>query len=242
MSNMFWRASYTPISLPQTAKAPSERALENWIWDHPEQFGTIHDMTDCYGEPDTIIPFGKVIGRQITVPSGIIDLLIIDEHNKSVVVVELKKGKLDTKPFAQVLRYMYDLREMFLRMYEDCGFPSDSDDQEYRYRLGTMHDMCNGSMPEILGVIIGHDITDSNLLIACETAFIDAYVYRKFDSGYRFYSAMDVLRTNHPAHEIMSAHAAYKEHVPDVLKNAFLQVMHMRSSEEKQYIVSREIS
>lgn len=68
--------------------APSERHLEDWIVAHN--------------------PFNlKLIDRQLAVPSGVIDLLYANEHG-ALVIMELKKGRIDDHAVGQMARYAAD--------------------------------------------------------------------------------------------------------------------------------------
>ncbi len=74
-----------------------------------------------YSRPDLISPlwFGghgisRWLARQYNVPSGRIDLLgVVDFHDyKSLVVVELKRGEIDSRAIGQVCRYAADVRHI----------------------------------------------------------------------------------------------------------------------------------
>lgn len=236
MTQMWWREDHQ-LEIPQTPAVRIERELENWIVNNPDSFGTIHDLSECYGSKDTMIPFGRIVGRQIVVPSGIIDLLLIDEEHGSLIAVELKRGRLDTKPFAQVMRYMHDLREMFFWVWDDICSTSNPDWPHYRYSVPTMLEISLGTQPEITGMIVGHSLTDSNLLTACEMANVDAYIYRKVDDSFLFFAAS--AGQNDQAHEVdlATVNASYNQDAPIAIRRAITQIMEIRSSREKMNIV-----
>ena len=49
------------------------------------------------------------IGSQVVVEHGIIDILAYDPHDKTLVVIELKKGIVDENAVGQIMRYMSDI-------------------------------------------------------------------------------------------------------------------------------------
>ena len=74
-----------------------------------------------YSRPDLLPPLwfsgggvSRWLARQYSVPSGRIDLLGIAEFSdhKSLVVVELKSGMIDSRAVAQVCRYANDLQHI----------------------------------------------------------------------------------------------------------------------------------
>lgn len=72
-----------------------EKELENYICAHPE----------C-------LPGGvfEIFGRQVKTPHGVIDILGRDGDN--IEIVELKAGALQEKDIGQVLRYVYDIKNI----------------------------------------------------------------------------------------------------------------------------------
>lgn len=81
----------------------SEKDIENWLWDNPNELtiGTFHNVTGW-------------IGRQIKVPSGIIDLLgyYINDEIAWPVVVEIKNTQFTQSSILQVCRYAYDIENV----------------------------------------------------------------------------------------------------------------------------------
>ena len=71
----------------------SEKQLEDFVCEHPEY---------------TFWEGVEIIGRQVRVEHGIIDVLAWDYR---VLVVELKARKLKEEDIGQVLRYTYDVKE-----------------------------------------------------------------------------------------------------------------------------------
>lgn len=85
----------------------SEKDIEDWLWKNPEQirFGY---------HSDYIVK--EWVGRQVRVPSGVIDLLGIydNEGLSSFVVVEVKNVSFSQSAILQVCRYGQDIRSMLL--------------------------------------------------------------------------------------------------------------------------------
>jgi RecB family endonuclease NucS len=52
-----------------------------------------------------------LIGRQINIGLGIIDILLIDEDSQSLVVVEIKKDEIDDHALSQVMRYIVGVED-----------------------------------------------------------------------------------------------------------------------------------
>lgn len=79
-----------------------EKDIEQWMFDNPDK---------CKLGP---VQIGKWIGRQITLPSGRLDLLGTwkDYEDERVVVVELKNTELDESALAQVVRYAHDVKNI----------------------------------------------------------------------------------------------------------------------------------
>lgn len=162
---------------PRGTQAPSEKHLEDWLWEHPESLGLMGVYDDT--EPDAIYDF---LWRQFPVASGIVDLLGT-QWGIGLAIVELKRGPIDTKAFAQLMRYMRDFQQMLFRAlseYSQQGLP-------YRYRLAR-HPLANVSWSEQMlnGVLIGNSCPDENLLIACNACGVSVYQYQFSQHGYSF--------------------------------------------------------
>lgn len=69
----------------------SEKDIENWLWENPQSVGV-----------------EKWVARQFRVPSGIIDLLGVDDYQNPV-VVEVKNVELTAAAILQVCRYANDV-------------------------------------------------------------------------------------------------------------------------------------
>ena len=81
----------------------AEKDIEDWLYENPEKlrfgWGISHNVKEW-------------IGRQIIVPSGIIDLLgIFTSHNRTgFVVVEIKNTEFTQSSILQVCRYASDIQ------------------------------------------------------------------------------------------------------------------------------------
>ena len=82
----------------------SEEDIENWIYENP------NDISSEYQ-----IPVRKWVARQFKVPSGIIDLLGVDEQG-SYLVLEIKNTKIASGALTQVSRYAEDITEIIQRI------------------------------------------------------------------------------------------------------------------------------
>src|SRR5690349_1304072 len=81
----------------------SEKDVEGWLYAHPEtvRLGTSWQVKQW-------------IGRQYKLPSGIADLIGVNEDG-TVVVVEIKNVPADARAIAQVCRYAEDVRAILDR-------------------------------------------------------------------------------------------------------------------------------
>lgn len=80
----------------------SEKDIEDYLFDNPES-------VSFYFIKEYPFRVARWIGRQVSVPSGIIDLFGITEQGAPV-VVEVKLGAIDGKAIAQCARYAEDLK------------------------------------------------------------------------------------------------------------------------------------
>ncbi len=75
-------------------KSTSERELEDYICEHPKE---------AFGDG------AEIVGRQISVKHGRLDLLVWDDEFGSICVAELKITQITPKDVAQTLRYFFDV-------------------------------------------------------------------------------------------------------------------------------------
>jgi hypothetical protein len=82
----------------------AEKDIEDWLYENPQSLGV-----------------RKWIGRQFHVPSGIIDLLGVNEYNYPV-VVEVKNVEIDADAILQVCRYAKDIQGIVSEKTNDGPF------------------------------------------------------------------------------------------------------------------------
>lgn len=83
----------------------SEKQLEDWICEHPE----------------TVMPDLQIIGRQVPLEHGILDIL--GTNGMAIYAIELKAGPIKGAHIGQVLRYVHDIN----RIITDFQFALDGD-------------------------------------------------------------------------------------------------------------------
>jgi len=88
-----------------------EKDLEDFIFKCPNILS---------GHEEGLFKVKKWIGRQYRVPSGIIDLLAINEYGH-VLIIELKNVPFDASHLTQLSRYASDIDEAY--SYEDTPTP-----------------------------------------------------------------------------------------------------------------------
>lgn len=166
-------------------KAPSEKHLEDWI---VANYGLVSYEDDFGDGPLDIGLIGPVIARQVRLPAGRADLVTYgsDDRAPNVAVVELKQGVIKSDTVAQCLRYMRDLHEIFYWL-EPGSVPAS-------YEKHGLADQISGYEPEVSGIVIGHSLSDSNLLIACEAAHIRVVLYDFDGEQYSFEQASESVQ------------------------------------------------
>lgn len=161
---------------PQGTQAPSEKHLEDWLWAHPESLGFMGTALED-PEDDAIYDFRW---RQLTVASGIVDL-VAAEWGLWLAVAEIKRGPIDTKAFAQLMRYMRDFKQMLSQATTDY-YTTNRPYKEYMPRDPMVHGDWTESF--LHGLLIGHSCDDPNLLIACDACGVNVYTYQYLDDTY----------------------------------------------------------
>jgi hypothetical protein len=149
--------------------APSERHLEDYLWAHPEAFGIIEVPDYANGDCLEI----ELLYRQFPLPSGIVDLIGL-AAGYQVAIIEIKKGPIDAKALAQLMRYMDDVKAAWEQLFlEYCQ------DQRENYKLLFRRDIVNGSVESqrTRGFIVGSELPDKNLFISAAACGIDFVVY-----------------------------------------------------------------
>lgn len=150
----------------------SERQLEDWICEHPDSLGGPHI---------------NLIGRQIPLVHGILDILAFDCR---VLVVELKARDLKEEDLTQVLRYAHDvdrftetiMERIVCHLSDDAG-PLEQEifkDNFDRY-MGLTQWGYNG--PQVVPMLIGTGI-NKNTLIACNGVGIEVGIWKYDDNSF----------------------------------------------------------
>lgn len=204
---------------PRSTLAPSEKHLEDWICTTPHfiKYGAIE----------------RVVARQVVFPSGRCDVIAIVPipHQRTIApcmtslsVIEIKKGAIDSHTLAQCLRYMRDLKEIYMHV----RYPAFTEDQNIYdgYTDGCIFTEANGIPSEISGMIIGHSCSDPNILIACEAAGIQVYFY-KFENDFYEFEA-------HYPENIVQRHTWYSEMAYAPLGQAMHDVIQRRFAVQKE--------
>lgn len=139
----------------------SEKDIEDWLWENPGAV-TVRD----YAGPVRIF---KWIGRQVTVPSGIIDLLGITEHWQ-IAVVEVKNVELRAEALTQVKRYAFDV--------------------EHIIRLANLSIESVYETPDVLTAVVGPSFEDKIFreAEALDIVIVAFHVNLSLDTGTRQYT------------------------------------------------------
>lgn len=132
----------------------SERDTEDWLVAHPGEFGE----------------GAEIVGRQVSVAHGRIDLLVCTVYacSADIEVVELKDCVAKERDVSQVARYCYDVRNdleaYILYHYQTCP-RAERNTSPYAAALDQIRRTSSGPTP----VIIAPDISDNALaaLIYC---------------------------------------------------------------------------
>lgn len=124
----------------------SEKDIEDWLYENPEVISThtfhVHEW----------------IARQYKLPSGIPDLLGVDQHNH-LVVVEVKNVEINKAAILQVCRYALDLQEIAANRLEYPAYYSSDDGN-------------NGLPPFVRKVVVGPSIDGQTFYeaVACDVS------------------------------------------------------------------------
>jgi restriction system protein len=98
----------TLVSTDQTVENPTAFALETHLEDFLVQNWIQTDLAKYY---DIYEEDGEQVGQQYETDTGPLDILAIGKDKKSLLVVELKKGRASDAVVGQVLRYMSYVQE-----------------------------------------------------------------------------------------------------------------------------------
>lgn len=146
--------------------APSEKHIEDWIVGNFSSFNK-----------QTSLNIQRIVGRQIPMPSGILDLLVM--MPLSLTVVELKKGEIDEKSIAQVHRYIVDLVNLHYLIYDNIH-----DGNDLHAHSSSMTHGEYWRYP-IHGILIGNSISDRSMN-HCMDSHIETVIYDFEDGDYYF--------------------------------------------------------
>ena len=129
-----------------------------------------------------------VIGRQVNVFHGRIDLLLYDD---SIYIVELKAREIQEKDIAQVLRYTSDIKNIIWSAgYEFCESYTENENRQYfgsslkkyleEFGNRTLQD--NFTYSPVVPVLIGTDCKES-IVSAMDGIYGEVYLCHKYESG-----------------------------------------------------------
>lgn len=141
--------------------APTEKHLENWI--------VAHNGWLLAAECPDLMSEHCVVARQLRLPSGIADLVIADPDYLHI--MELKKGAIDEKAIAQVLRYRGD----FLSIWHATT---------HNHAMGFLES--RRLFPEIVFCVLIGQSADDSVLRSCLGAGIAVYLYEFDGEDYHF--------------------------------------------------------
>lgn len=167
-------------------KAPNEKHLENWIVAHLDQFGepcdaaTVPDYVELElfhpSDDEIIIPDAdRLIGRQVRVRHGIIDLLA--KSYEGIRVIELKKDAITLESIAQCARYIHDVKQ-FCDHLCLSDRPEDMDTGRW---FGLWDEIFNSPMVD--GLVVGYSLPDKNIMAMAALCNINLMTYEYAPDG-----------------------------------------------------------
>jgi RecB family endonuclease NucS len=127
------------------------------------------DIENLIIENDMLLRFGiTVLTSQYPTRYGIIDILGYRPESKEIMVIELKKGKVDENAVGQLMRYMAAIKEMQFTFKDNAAI--------LPYEIHSISD--------VKGILMGTDATPGVLAIARTFDFItyiDMEIYMQID-------------------------------------------------------------
>jgi hypothetical protein len=137
----------------------------------------------------------------------------------SLCVIEIKKGDINSHTLAQCLRYIRDLKGIYLH----TRHPDDPDDASlYRkYKDATLIDEAVGIPFEITGMLIGYEIPDKNILTASEAAGIEVGLY-DYDENADYSLSIGY------GNDTIQRHETYSQEAYSLIGNAIHEVIQRR--------------
>jgi len=167
----------------------SEKQLEDFVCKHPEY---------------SIWNGVEIIGRQIRVEHGIIDILAWDGNGNSTLVIELKTRPLEERDIGQVLRYDHDVSAELGRIgictepinLLERGTNLTEDERRFTRKWNYLHIAGDGDprdAPAIIPILIGPSISQK-VKAACEAVPIAVrlFYYDKVENTLSFDFCDDV--------------------------------------------------
>ena len=153
--------------------AISERQLEDYIYQHPEllEFYRFYLPDEFHNDAKAVI-----LGRQVVVEHGIIDLLVSCQDNYPCInIVELKTQAITAKDVGQLLRYIWDIQTLL----GYTSYPPEEFIDGFNQLSVLRQEMfahIHNDVSFLQGVLIGTDVS-SNVSAACQAADIEVYLY-----------------------------------------------------------------
>jgi len=157
----------------------SERQLEDFVCEYPEY---------AFGEGV------EIIGRQVRVDHGIIDILAYNggtEFEPSVMIIELKVKPLREGDVGQVLRYKHDVNVAVQSIGAFSPLVTAEEPLPIKYNIQsaafdenwkTMHALGGDCERSIIPILVG-PFVDKKVMAACYGAGIDVYEWDYTDEG-----------------------------------------------------------
>jgi restriction system protein len=122
------------IVADETIEDPSTFAMEKHLQDFLIENWTQTELGKDY---DIFTEDGEMIGKQYNTEIGIIDILGISKDKKTLLVVELKKGRASDAVVGQIQRYMGFIKEELAELNQDVKgiIIALDDDKKIKYAL-----------------------------------------------------------------------------------------------------------
>jgi restriction system protein len=128
------------IATDDTIEDPTAFAMEK----HLEEFLIENwTQTELGKNYDIFTEDGETIGQQYDTEIGTIDILAISKDKKTLLVVELKKGRASDVVVGQIQRYMGFIKEELLEPYQDVKgiIIALDDDKKIKYALNVTNNI-----------------------------------------------------------------------------------------------------
>jgi restriction system protein len=128
------------IATDETIEDPTAFAMEK----HLEEFLIENwSQTELGKNYDIFTEDGEIIGQQYDTEIGTIDILAISKDKKTLLVVELKKGRASDVVVGQIQRYMGFIKEELLEPHQDVKgiIIALDDDKRIKYALSVTNNI-----------------------------------------------------------------------------------------------------